>query len=197
MTTAGFLPKKNLMTQRNWSALTIAGIGSRLSRDDGIGLTLVKALSERPLLAGITARLWEDADALTLTHLLLESDRPVLIVDCAEMGLESGSWRLFSEVDAGLSMQSRSLSTHGLGLAEALSFAHTLGLAQPVHIFGIQPFDLAPASDLSPQMKAHLPQLLRALEEAVVSLSSGYGAVDTLKSKRVPEIRRRVSEPVP
>ncbi len=197
MTTAGFLPKKNLMTQRNWSALTIAGIGSRLSCDDGIGLTLVKALSERPLLAGITARLWEDADALTLTHLLLESDRPVLIVDCAEMGLESGSWRLFSEVDAGLSMQSRSLSTHGLGLAEALSFAHTLGLAQPVHIFGIQPFDLAPASDLSPQMKAHLPQLLRALEEAVVSLSSGYGAVDTLKSKRVPEIRRRVSEPVP
>ncbi len=197
MTTAGFLPKKTLMTQRDWGALTVAGIGSQLSCDDGIGLTLVGALSERPLLPGITARLWEDADALTLTHLLLESDRPVLIVDCADMRLKSGRWRLFSDVDAGLSMQSRSLSTHGLGLAEALSFAHTLGLTQPVHIFGIQPFDLTPASDLSPQMKERLPHLLRALEGTVVSLTSGSSVEGARKSQRTPDVRRPVSEPVP
>ncbi len=197
MTSAIVQPKGHPTTRRDWGPLTIAGVGSRLSCDDGIGLTLVGALSERPLLPGITARLWEDADALTLTHLLLESDRPVLIVDCADMRLESGRWRLFSEVDAGLSMQSRSLSTHGLGLAEALSFAHTLGLAQPVHIFGIQPFDLAPASDLSPQMKERLPCLLRALEGAVVSLTSGSSAEGAMKSQRTPAVRRRVSEPVP
>ncbi len=185
------------MTRRDWGALTVAGIGSQLSCDDGIGLILVGALSERPLLPGITARLWEDADALTLTHLLLESDRPVLIVDCADMRLEIGRWRLFSDVDAGLSMQSRSLSTHGLGLAEALSFAHTLGLAQPVHIFGIQPFDLAPASELSPQMKERLPHLLRALERTVVSLTSGLSVPRKMQSRQAPDVRPVVTDSVP
>jgi hydrogenase maturation protease len=196
MTTASVLPRKNLATQRDWTGLTVAGIGSQVSCDDGIGLTLVRALSERPLLSGITARLWEDADALTLAHLLLESEQPVLLVDCADMRLDSGCWRLFSDANAGLNMQSRTLSTHGLGLAEALSIARTLGLAQPVHIFGIQPFDLAPICELSPEMKQRLPRLLRALEGAVVSLTSGFGGEHAPNSKQIPNVRCGASEPI-
>ncbi len=196
MTTASVLPRKNLATQRDWTGLTVAGIGSQVSCDDGIGLTLVRALSERPLLSGITARLWEDADALTLAHLLLESEQPVLLVDCADMRLDSGCWRLFSDANAGLNMQSRTLSTHGLGLAEALSIARTLGLAQRVHIFGIQPFDLAPICDLSPEMKQRLPRLLRALEGAVVSLTSGFGGEGAPNSKQIPNVGCGASEPI-
>lgn len=178
------------------AGLTVAGIGSPVSCDDGVGLTLVEALSETTRLPGVTACLWEDADALTLAHRLLESGQPVLIVDCADMGLESGSWRFFSARNAGLKVQSRTLSTHGLGLAEALSIARALGFSQEVHIFGIQPFDLAPVCDLSPAMKECLPNLLKALEGAVGSLASACGSGDPPDSTQIPNPHSGAPGPV-
>ncbi len=168
------------------NVLTVAGIGSPVSCDDGVGLVLVEALSATTHLPGVTTCLWEDADALTLAHRLLESGQPVLIVDCADMGLQHGCWRLFSEPDTGLKAQSRTLSTHGLGLAEALSIARALGFSQEVHIFGIQPFDLAPIGDLSAQMKGRLPGLLEALQGVVESLASARGGRTVSDSKRNP-----------
>lgn len=165
--------------------LTVAGIGSPVSCDDGVGLTLVRAWSENTRLPGVTACLWEDADALTLAYRLLESRQPVLIVDCADMGLESGCWRLFSEGNAVLNMQFRTLSSHGLGLAEALSIGRALGLSREVHLFGVQPFDLAPICGLSPEMKDCLPGLLEALQETVESLVSACGSGKPADAKQL------------
>ena len=59
------------------------------------------------------------------------------------------------------------LSTHGLGLAEALSLARSLGCTSSIRIFGVQPFDLSPVPGLSAQMLAVFPDLLAALENAL------------------------------
>lgn len=169
----------------NAPPLTVAGIGSRHSTDDGIGLRLVAALNDLP--EDVRREQWEDADALSLAHRLLESTGPLLIVDCAEMGLNGGEWRCFT-LAPGASVKlipnSRSISTHGLGLAESLAIAHQLGLATAVSIFAVQPFDLelCPPSEnamqntLSAAMQDHLPQLLKALRQNIDMLS-----------KRMPE----------
>lgn len=159
--------------------LTVAGIGSRHSLDDAIGLLLVEALDEVSEETPDTVRreLWEDADALTLVIRLLESNCPVLIVDCADMGLPAGAWRCFS-VDPISEMKvvphSRSISTHGLGLAEALAIARELGLTEPVHVFAVQPFLLQCGSSadngLSEAMQSCLPQLLAALRANIDTL---------------------------
>ncbi len=149
--------------------MLLAGVGSRLSTDDAIGLELVARLA--PLPPGVEARLWEDADALTLAAGLLDLDRPALIVDCADMGLAPGGARLFRDSDARLGRRLRALSTHGLGLAEALDIARRLGLAWPVHLFGVQPFHLGPGARLSPPMQTRLPALLDELGAALRGLT--------------------------
>lgn len=147
--------------------VTLAGVGSRFSRDDEIGLRLVEAIAGRGSTTAVECRLWEDADALSLANELLELDRDVVIVDCADMGLAGGSWRLFADDAARLGIRTDALSTHGLGLAEALSLARSLGCTNSIRIFGVQPFDLSTAPGLSPQMQAIFPDLLAALENAL------------------------------
>jgi hypothetical protein len=62
-------------------------------------------------------------------------------------------------------LKTSSVSTHGLGLAEGLELARTLGFNQPASIFGIQPFDLSPGQGLTPEMTSRFPLLLAALRE--------------------------------
>ena len=157
------------------STLTVAGIGSRHSADDAIGLRLVESLPPDP---GLRRELWEDADALGLAHRLLECEDPVLIVDCADLGLAGGEWRCLSldgRSGARLIPRSRSISTHGLGLAEALDIARDLGMDAPVHVFGVQPFELrcglAALGELSEPMRERLPALRAALREHIATLT--------------------------
>ena len=147
--------------------LTIAGVGSFLSCDDAIGLQLVEAYARQPLPSGVAIHSWEDADALTLVDNLLDLGEPLLLVDCADMGVTSGSWRLFSAAEVRLHCHSDALSTHGLGVAEALAIARELGHEAAVYLFGIQPFDLSPGLELSSGMQGCFSGLLRALDDSV------------------------------
>ncbi len=174
--------------------LLIAGIGSYLSSDDEIGLALVEAFADRshgPPSTGsqIVIVLWSDADALTLADELVNLTTPVLLVDCADMRLPGGSWRLFSAEKAKLENPVRALSTHGLGLIDALRIARELGCKQHVHFFGVQPFDLTPRRGLSLRMQACFADLLDALALSVDSLLSG-------KERGMAEPDADVSKPV-
>jgi hydrogenase maturation protease len=96
--------------------LVIIGLGNRWRSDDGIGLELAEAVAACQI-EDVECRSLESADALTLAHEMLELDAPCLIVDCADMGQEPGSYRYFGESDVKLGS---ARSTHGLGIAEAL-----------------------------------------------------------------------------
>ena len=157
--------------------LLVAGIGSYLSSDDEIGLALVEALADRfhgppSTDSQIVIALWSDADALTLADELVNLTTPVLLVDCADMRLSAGSWRLFSAEKATLDDPVRALSTHGLGMIDALRIARELGCKQQVHFFGVQPFDLTPRRGLSVRMQDRFADLLDALALSVDSLLS-------------------------
>jgi hydrogenase maturation protease len=143
----------------------VVGLGTRLGRDDEVGLALVEALARDPNLE-TRCELLEGADAAVVAAFLIERRAPVILVDAAEMGIPPGEHRLFAEHEAEMVLKSGAVSTHGLGLAEGLALARALGSDQPVQIFGVQPFDLSPGSGLTPEMGAMLPKLLAALREA-------------------------------
>lgn len=155
--------------------LTLAGVGSRASADDAIGLCLVEAVADAGLGSDLKCLLWEDADALTLAHELLALEGDVVIVDCADLGLAGGCWRFFPLESARLVVRWDALSTHGLGLAEALTLARALGFARGAWIFGVQPFDLSPSPGLSPQMMHRVPLLLGALRGLLPPLAAEPG----------------------
>ncbi|MEO5346053.1 MAG: hydrogenase maturation protease [Magnetococcus sp. YQC-9] len=162
--------------------LTLIGVGSRAGRDDAIGLELVERVAGLHPSPALTPLLWEDADALSLAGELLEIKQPILIVDCADMRLEPGSWRLFHPRRPRTHLAWDSVSTHGLGLAEALEIAASLGFDQPVAVFGVQPFDLSPDPALTPEMRTCLPELVFALQGIVTAMIAGIRPVPSRRA---------------
>jgi hydrogenase maturation protease len=152
--------------------LLVAGLGTRHSSDDAIGLVLAETLARAPL-PGIEVRLWEGADALTLAHELCERRGPVLVVDCADLGEVPGAWRAFATEQARLLASPDRLSVHGIGVAEAVELARCLGFSGELTFLGIQPYDVSPSPSLSPAMAAAVPELSVALRRVCAELAPG------------------------
>ena len=154
-------------------ALNVVGLGSELSGDDAVGLVLVERLRRRVAGTPVVCLMWSDVDALTAAHDLLALEGAVLLVDCADMGLEPGSYRLLVQSQVRLQVKHSAVSVHGIGMAEALELARRLGFTQPVHLFAVQPFQLEPGTPLSNELQARLPALDDALAAAVEGLEGG------------------------
>jgi hydrogenase maturation protease len=147
----------------------VVGLGTYLSSDDEIGLTLVQALSQDAGFAGRCVIL-ESADAATVASLIIEWRKPLILVDAADMNLDPGGYRFFADSEASVILKTSSASTHGLGLAEGLALARALGFDQPVYIFGVQPYDLSPRQGLTSEMSVRFTALLAALKNACSQL---------------------------
>jgi hydrogenase maturation protease len=159
-------------------AFTVVGLGSEAAGDDAIGLILVDQLQERLQRprpgwerAAATCVLWPEADALTVAYDLLALGDGVLLVDCADLGLEPGSARLLAPGEVRVTVKHSPVSVHGIGLAEGLELAARLGFSRPVHLFAVQPADLAPGAPLSAPLRERLPGLLDELEAAARRLA--------------------------
>lgn len=157
-------------------SIALVGIGSQVRTDDAIGLRLVENLSGHD---GVQTHLWNDRDALDLASLLLDLDAPVLLVDCAQMGIEPGQGRAFGLQDAILKRHASTMSTHGFGLSEALGLAQQLGFSWPVRFFAVQPFELQLASGLSAPMQ----QALAGLQAQLLREVQGIGITVTLRGR--------------
>ena len=143
----------------------VVGVGTPAGSDDQIGLALVRSLSCETGYAGRCVVL-ECADAAMVASSLLEWKRPVVLVDAADMDLAPGEYRFFPDSKAVMTLKTSSVSTHGLGLAEGLEIARSLGYNRPIRIFGVQPFDVSPKQELSREMVEIFPSLLAALKNA-------------------------------
>ncbi len=96
---------------------TVLGIGQAAAGDDAIGLVVARALAAR----GVTVR--ESADASVLLALLEDGQR-VVVVDAVVGGGAPGS---VMRLDASaLAAGPPPLSSHGIGVAEAIELARTL-----------------------------------------------------------------------
>lgn len=149
----------------------VIGVGTRLGRDDAIGLVLVERLLSAGAVEASDALVLEGADAATVAATLLEVERDILVVDCADMGAPPGTVRVFDDTEAKLALRDDGTSTHGFGLAEGLALARALGFGFRVRVLAVQPFDLSPGRSLSDEMRAVLDSLDRTLETAL----SSYG----------------------
>ena len=146
--------------------LTVIAIGNSHAGDDGIGLMLLDAVKNQ-LLDTVNVNFWEDKDSLSVAAELLEINTPVMIVDCADMGLRAGEYRCFNVNDVQLNGHMQSISTHGLGFAEAFQLAQTLGFTQSLSVFAIQPEQLEPGEKLSPVLEQKKNQLAAALLQEI------------------------------
>ena len=145
----------------------ILGIGNCLLSDDGAGVHAARLLEADP--PPETAVLAAETDFLS-TLPFLERCTKALVIDAMDAGQPAGTlYRCRSEDLAGAG---RRHSLHTLGLLEALEFLDPDHRPE-VHILGIQPGRIRLSLELSPDVAAALPAIVRAARRIIAGFRCG------------------------
>lgn len=115
----------------------IIGIGQPMAGDDAAGLAAIRMLRERGVPQGID--LTEVAEPSALVPMLIDGADPVILIDAV---VDAGSPGRILRIVPGKAKLARArlLSTHGLGVLEAVKLARTLhpdSIAPRIAIIGI------------------------------------------------------------
>jgi len=142
--------------------ITLIAIGNRAMGDDGIALVLVESIREQ-ITEDINVQIWESKDALSVASELLEVKTPIIIVDCADMGLSGGTFRWFRQSECQLGQHQNVISTHGFGFSDALALAEQLGFSQDIYFFAIQAESIKFEGEISQVLKDNIPLMTNSL----------------------------------
>lgn len=153
------------MTDEHRASVLILGIGNLLLSDEGVGVHAVRCLAQQVLPPGVEVLDGGTSGADLVDH--LEGRAKVVVIDAASGDGPPGT--VYRCEARELLEQAGSLSLHEFGLADSLHMAERLGCApQRVIVLGVQPATLEPGMELSPDVAAVLPGIIKlALAEAV------------------------------
>jgi hydrogenase maturation protease len=130
----------------------ILGVGDADAGDDGVGPAVIAALrADPPPGASLALALPSDLPAL------LEGAAAAVIVDACRSGAEPGAVLRFGAAD--LPVGPFALSTHGLGLADALALARALGALPAVCVvIAVEGRAFAPGDPMTSAVADAIPE---------------------------------------
>ncbi|MBS0517961.1 MAG: hydrogenase maturation protease [Proteobacteria bacterium] len=148
----------------------VVGIGNPDRGDDGAGRAVVQRLRGK-LPAHIEAA-EHDGEATSLLALLDGADAAFLIDACLS-GAEPGTVRRFDVARSPLPKEDFQVSTHGLGLAEAIELARALKqLPSSCVVYAIEAASAEPGASLSPPV-ASAVDIVGEKVQAEITLAEG------------------------
>lgn len=168
-----FALSKGLSKPLSKKSVTLIAVGNRNRGDDGIGLAIVESI-KGCLSADIAVQIWESKDALSVAAELLEIHTPIVVVDCADMGIKGGDFRWFKQSECTIQQHLNLISTHGFGFADALALAETLGFEQDLFFFAIQPLQIDFELELSDVLKKNIDTMSESLLVQLEQLREKY-----------------------
>lgn len=145
--------------------IMILGVGNILMKDEGVGVRVIEYMKNLNLPKEV-----ELMDGGTSTALLFpyftEVDH-LIVIDAVKGKMPPGSVYRLKPEDLLLSEEDL-ISIHNLGLIDALYMAAQIG-KQPktVTIFGIEPKEIDWGMDLSPEIKALLPRIVKLVLQEI------------------------------
>jgi hydrogenase maturation protease len=142
----------------------VLGIGNVLNTDEGVGVHAVRKLRQEfaELEAAVAGVELQDGGTLGLSLLpLVEEATHLLLLDAVDVGEPPGTL-VELEKEQIPYQGSMKLSQHQVTFQEVLGLALIRQkLPEHLHLIGIQPASLAIGVDLSPEVQAVLPQMLK------------------------------------
>jgi hydrogenase 3 maturation protease len=142
--------------------IAILGVGNQFRSDDGAGVLIARALSEREGVQASDHILVIEAGHApenTTGELRRFAPELVLIIDAADMGVEPGSVQWIPEE----SIDGMSASTHSLPLSMLARYL-TLELNCTVSLLGIQPASNDVGERVSPEVLQAVGEVVEELE---------------------------------
>ena len=167
------------------TGIVVLGVGNMLAGDDGVGVHVISRLGEpgAPALPSGTRVL--DGGTLGLELLaVLHDARALVVVDAVDVGASPGTVRLLSgpEVEAALA---HSMSAHQIGVADLLALAQlTEILPAKVSMVGVQPDQVGLSLELSPRVRAALPDAVEAVRRVTWAYAETLGAPGSVARTR-------------
>nr|WP_231370987.1 hydrogenase maturation protease [Thioalkalivibrio sp. ALJ16] len=145
----------------------VIGIGNPWRGDDGIGHAVVDALADTPGLATAKSQ-GEPAELMELW----QGHDPVILVDAIVTGAAPGT---LHRLDAREPLpRGARYSSHGIGLAEAVELARSLGeLPDTLIVHGIEPARLEDGAGLSPAIRAVIGQAVTRIQDDLAVVAPG------------------------
>ena len=139
----------------------VLGIGNILLSDEGVGVRVIEAMAQAEVPPGV--ELVDGGTSGADLVDLIADRRKVIVVDAIDAGAEPGTLFRLGPDDLAPD-EGESISLHQLGLVESLLIARYLNCPpREVVIFGVQPHSIAPGLELSPQLSAVVPRVIRAV----------------------------------
>ena len=140
--------------------LSLIGIGNRFRRDDGAGLEVVRRLRlAHPPGVILIEQEGEPASLIEAWSTVEES----LVVDAISSGSEPGRLHRFDVTHAPLPTEIFNVSTHALGLPEAVELARELGRLPRLVVYGIEGESFEAGEGLSDPVQKTVEKLVMDL----------------------------------
>ena len=153
----------------------VIGIGNPDRGDDGAGRAVARWLRGR--LAPEVEIIEQDGEASSLLACFEDAEMAYL-VDASSANGKAGCIRRFDVSAAPLPQDVHGLSTHGLGLAEAIELARALGSLPPgCIVYAIEGEVFEPGAPLSAAVKAAVPEVGEGLCRELLAPPGPCGAV--------------------
>ncbi len=151
--------------------VAIIGVGNLHRGDDGVGARVVDVVSQHHLPQTKVIALDGEGTALLqewrgATH--------VIVVDAATSGRPTGTVTRYAMTDGEFTVRERLQSTHGLGVAEAIILAQTLG-ELPAHLtlYAVEAERFELGSGLSPEVEAAICPVAEQICHEVFQIVAG------------------------
>lgn len=146
--------------------IVVIGVGNDFRSDDGVGLTVARAIAALNL-PGVTVIVGV-ADGSNLVT-AWENSRAVFIVDCARSGAESGTIYRFDplseEIPADIFPR---FSTHAIDIPESIRLGRLLGNLPPqLTVFAIEGENLAAGAELTYKVKTAAEKVAAMIRETI------------------------------
>ena len=146
--------------------LKVIGVGNEWRGDDAVGLLVARRLKEDQL---PQVEIAECRGTLTAVREAWKDAAGVIVVDAVVSGGPPGTIHRFDAHGAGVPVElSRSPSSHGWGVAEALALGKVFQELPPwLIIYGIEGQNFGPGQEVSQEVDAAIPEAVRRIRREI------------------------------
>ncbi|MGA1845047.1 MAG: HyaD/HybD family hydrogenase maturation endopeptidase [bacterium] len=138
----------------------IIGIGNLILKDEGVGVHAVQRLEGTDLPPHVEV-IDGGTDAMDLLPMFQDYER-IIVIDALKAGGTPGTiYRVTPEEI--MHDTTRALSLHEVGLLDVLGMARQIGGHGEVVIIGVEPKEISCSIELSPEVEAELPRVMKAV----------------------------------
>ena len=152
--------------------IKVIGVGNEWRGDDAVGLLVARSLKEDRL---PRVRIFECLGTVSDIQDAWKDAAGVIVVDAVVSGGAPGAIYRFDAHGEGLPVElSRSPSSHGWGVAEALALGKVFQELPPfLIIYGIAGKNFEPGRGLSPEVTAAVPEAVRRIKQEILAWLGG------------------------